>query len=190
MEKTEYYKMPSSAVSILKEKKVLVILPPNFNDEEFNYLSNYFKIAKLDVKIASIGSSAVGAKGTSIKPNIRLSDASADDFDAVIILSDASGTSSQELSENKDILELVKKADKKKKIIAATGMASRIIAAAGILKGKMLTFWRDPDLLKFIKDKGGSYVWEPVVWDGNLITADSPSSVRMFVDTLIDALTR
>jgi putative intracellular protease/amidase len=69
-------------------------------------------------------------------------------------------------------------------------MAPKIMAAADVIRGKVITAWRDPSLVNLLKEKGASYIWEPVVSDENIITTDSPSSVRTFAEMLIDALTR
>ena len=187
----EYYEMPESAVKILKQKKALIIIPPsNFSDEEFTYVYAYLKNAKINVRVASTKESAVGIMGTKVKPDLKLSDVKVDEFDAVLLIGECTGIVKHDMSNNNEILDLLKKADKKKKIVAGTGMAPRIMAAAGIVKNKMLTAWRDPEIVEFLKQSGASYIWEPVVSDENIITADSPSSVRMFVKMLIDAFTR
>jgi protease I len=187
----DYYEMPKSALNILKEKKILIIIPPSeFSDEEFTYVYAYLRNAKLDVRVASTESSAMGIMGTKVKPNIKFSDAKTIDFDAILILGECTGLVKHNLSENNEILNLIKNSNKKKNIIAATGMATKIIAEADVIKGKLVTAWRDPKLVDLIKKHGGSYVWEPVVSDENLITADGPSSVKVFTEMLIDALTR
>jgi protease I len=189
--KLDYYRMPHLAARVLKEKKVLLILPSvNFSEQEFDYIYDYLKRAQLSVKIASVSGTARGDAGMEVKATIRLSDVEPDDFDAILLLGDVSGSQIHELSENPTILQIVKRADAKKKILAATGRAPQAIAQACLLKGRMMTAWRDPGIASLIKQKGGSYVWEPVILDGNLITADGPSSVAVFTDMLIDALTR
>ena len=191
MDKKDYYLMPSSAASILREKKVLLILPPSdFNDKEFDYLYHYLKKARLSITITSLKATAVSSAGVSITTQIKPADVEVEDFDAIVILGDASGSCVEQFCEDQDIVRIIKKADAKKRIIAASGMAPRALASAGILKGKMLTSWRDPSLVSSIERAGGTYQWEPVVSDGTLITADSPSSVSTLADMLIDALTR
>jgi protease I len=182
--------MPRSAVNILKQKSVLIIVPPsNFSDEEFTYLYSYLKNAKVKVKVASISKKASGLMGTEVKPDVKLSDVKVKDYDAIVVIGEC-GISKHNLSGNQELLKLVKKANTKKKIVAATCMAPKIMAAADVIRGKVITAWRDPSLVNLLKEKGASYIWEPVVSDENIITTDSPSSVRTFAEMLIDALTR
>lgn len=191
MPNPEFYRMPSSAARILKEKTVLLVLPPSgFSEPEFDYIYQYLRKARLGVKIATTSKTARGSAGLEVKPTVRLSELEDDDFDALVVLGDSSGASVQALSQESSLASLLRKACAKKRILGAIGVAVHALVACCPIKGRMMTAWRDPSLVSLIEQKGGSFVWEPVVVDGNLITADGPSSISMFTEALIDALTR
>ena len=70
---------------------------------------------------------------------------------------------------NNDAIDLIKKFNESNKIIAAICSGTMMLISAKILKGKKVTgyyAWKDD-----IENAGGTFVDEPSVIDGNLITS-------------------
>jgi protease I len=100
------------------KKILLVIAQEQFRDEECFVPKQLFEAAGAEVTVAAESTkTAIGTLGGSIKPDIRISDARIDDYDAIVI-SGGSG-SKKYLWDNKALQKLVKEADAQKKIVSA-----------------------------------------------------------------------
>lgn len=185
------YRIPSSASRILSKKKILVVIAPkNFRDEEFSTPVEIFKKSGIKVDVASTTTSpAVGMLGMKVKPDLSLKDVEIGKYDALVLVG-GQGVVESGLPDNKILQDIIKKASFENKVVAAICLASRILAKAGVIKDKIMTAWRDMDSIEMIETAGGTYIREPVVVDGNLITADGPVSSRIFAESIIDVLTR
>jgi len=84
---------------------------------------------------------------------------------------------------------IVKNAAQQKKIVAAICISPRILAVAGVLKGKRATGWdADHALEKVFKQYDVSYEKKPVVVDDLFVTAAGPDAATDFGDTIIRVL--
>ena len=70
-------------------------------------------------------------------------------------------------------------------------ISPRILAKAGVLQNKKATGWdNDGELAGILSALGAEYVREPVVVDGNLITANGPSAAREWGETIAEMLNK
>ncbi len=68
-------------------------------------------------------------------------------------------------------------------------ISSRILAAAGVLGGKKATGWNEDHKLEGIYKKHGvTYVKEPVVIDGNVVTATGPEAAQSFAQAILKVI--
>jgi protease I len=72
------------------------------------------------------------------------------------------------------------------KPVAAICHAPWTLVEAGVLDGRTLTSW--PSLQTDIRNAGGTWVDEPVVTDGNLITSRNPDDIPSFNNALLEAV--
>ena len=70
---------------------------------------------------------------------------------------------------------------------AAICHAPWTLIEADAVRGKRLTSW--PSLQTDIRNAGGTWVNEPAVVDGNLITSRKPDDIPAFNSALLEALT-
>ena len=163
--------------------KIAVIIPfVNFRDEEYNIPVNFFKQKGYDVIVASnkIGK-AKGMNNTSVEVNKAISDLSHEDFDAIILVG---GTGSDVFWHNKELHQFLKKANKRKTIIAASYKSPVSLAYAGILKNKRATVWiEEKDILE---ELGAYFTGASIEVDDNIITTDGPHSTKMFVQEIYE----
>jgi protease I len=83
----------------------------------------------------------------------------------------------------------MKEADNANKIIGAICYSPRILAKAGLLKGKKATGWNDDNELEGIfNNYGVTYMPSHVVVDGSVITADGPMAATEFAQVIINKL--
>jgi protease I len=105
------------------------------------------------------------------------------DFDAIII---PGGFSPDRLRIIKEVIDFIKEAYKKGKIIAAICHGPQLLISAGIVKGKKCTSYAavKDDLI----NAGAIFVDEPAVKDGNIITARVPDDLPDFCQLIIESL--
>lgn len=66
------------------------------------------------------------------------------------------------------------------KPVGAICLAPPVLARAGLLAGKRATTFPDPRAILELKRGGATYVQQPVVGDGTIVTADGPDSAEAF----------
>jgi predicted dinucleotide-utilizing enzyme len=109
-----------------------------------------------------------------------------DSIDALVI---AGGKGSpQYLWSNPDLLEKVREAYAKGKIVGAICISGVVLAQAGILKGKHATVFPDPVALAEYKKHEVVYEDVGVAVDGNVVTASGPDYARPFAEAILDML--
>lgn len=115
----------------------------------------------------------------------ELKDVKVEDIDAIII---PGGFSPDYLRTSAEVLEFVRKADERGKIIAAICHGPQVLISAGIVKGKKVTSFiavKD-DLI----NAGAEFINQPAVRDGNIITARVPDDLPEFCQLIIEALSQ
>ena len=122
--------------------------------------------------------------GSPVDVDMALSDASADDFDALLLPGGQM---------NPDILRMESKAIQLIRDFAAAGKpiaaichAPWLLIDAGLVNGKTVTSW--PSLRIDLQNAGGVVVDQEVAIDGNLITSRNPNDIPAFSKALVKAL--
>jgi protease I len=166
-------------------KKVAFIIANNgFRDEEFQVPSLVLEENGIDVIVVSLSlDEARGMLGTRVQPHILIDDVKVTNYDAIVFVG---GVGSQEYWDNPTAHKIANEAIKHNKILAAICIAPITLANAGVLKGKKATVWSSE--INRLKAKGAKYIKEPVVRDGNIITADGPTSASLFANKILEAL--
>lgn len=171
-----------------KGKKVLlVIAQEQFRDEECFVPKQLFEAAGVKVTVAAESTeTAKGMLGGTIKPDITLSEARIDEYDAIVI-SGGSG-SRKYLWDNKVLQTLVKEADALKKVISAICISPVVLAKTGVLKGKESTVFKSPDTVRELEEHGAVYLDRDVVVSGRVVTGRDPASADAFGKAVLEAL--
>lgn len=178
-------KEPSEAFT--PKKVLMVIAPKDFEDCEVIEPMAILKANGAQVTLASITTdTAIGLNGFKIKPDIKISDAKVDDYDAIVIPGGTGviGT----LWDNEELRILIQQFNAQNKIIASMCAAPPTLAKAGILKGKTVTMFPWEDGIKELTSRGAIYVNEETVTDGNIVTAKNPAASKSFGLAICDAL--
>lgn len=171
-----------------KGKKILlVIAQEQFRDEECFVPKQLFEAEGVKVTVAAEATKiAKGMLGGTINPDITISDARIDDYDAIVI-SGGSG-SRKYLWDNKALQALVTEADALKKVISAICISPVVLARTGILKGKESTVFKSPDTVRELQEYGAVYLDKDVVISGRVITGRDPASADAFGKAVLKAL--
>ena len=143
----------------------------------------------VDVASSSLGE-AVGKFGKKVNVDKLISEVNLDDYDALVFIG---GPGAVEYIENNQAHQLARQAIEKNKVLGAICIAPDILAKAGVLKGKKATVWSsivDRQPIKVLEDNGAIYLNQPVVKDGNIITANGPSAAKEFGKTIGEELNK
>ena len=154
-----------------------MILAPGFEEIEALTVVDVLRRCDVRIDIAGFDSKFVeGAHDIKVIPDMHLDEINIENYDALILPGGAPGYVN--LRNNTRVIELVKDAFKKGKLVAAICAAPCVLADAGILQGKKATIY--PGMEDEIR-KGGAEVKEDlVVQDGNIVTSRGPSTAILF----------
>jgi len=166
-------------------KVLMAIAPKDFRDEEFQESFDACKNAGFDVTVASVTTdTCIGMFGARVTPDCSIDEVDASQFDAVIVVG---GSGTPVLKQYPRVLQIIQNAAEQNKVLAVICLGPIVLAKAGVLKGKRATVFSSG--VSEIKSSGAEYVPEPVVIDGNLITADGPNAAAEFGEAVVKALT-
>jgi len=168
---------------------LLIIAQKDFQQIEYKDTRAELEKAGLKVKVASITTDiAVGKDGSKVKPDLAVEDANASDYKAIAVIG---GPGAPELGEHDAVLDLLRDAQAKGKVVAAICIAPVVLAKAGVLEGKNATVWNSPldkSGIDDIESAGATFVDKPVVVDGKLITGNGPAAAKEFGKAIAAAL--
>lgn len=171
----------------LKGKRVLVVVASkDYRDEELNVPKAALEKegAALTI-VSSRAGKLTGMLGGSAKSEMPISDVNPENFDAVLFVG---GMGSTEFWTNPKAHEIAKKLNEKGRLVSAICLAPVTLANAGLLKGKKATVWNSEG--GTLKKLGANYTDGKVEIDGNIITADRPTSAEAFANAIIEKLTQ
>lgn len=172
----------------LEGKKVLfVICQENFRDEELEHPREEVAAAGAAVEVAARETApAKGMLGAMETPGVRIRDAKASDYDAVVAVG-GRGTP-EHLWNDEDLHRLLREARDAGKVLGGICLSGATLAVAGVLKGVEATCYAT-DASKREMAKGGAiFVEKPVVVSGRIVTANGPPAAREFGKALVSAL--
>lgn len=130
--------------------------------------------------------SAIAKDGSTTPVNVLIEKANPSDYAGIFFIG---GPGAMEHLDNEKSYQLIKQAAQKGILLGAICVSPRILAKAGILKGKKATGWNEDNTLPDIyKEYGVIYVPEDVVVDGSIITATGPSSAKKFGEQIVALL--
>ncbi|MDH7490464.1 MAG: type 1 glutamine amidotransferase domain-containing protein [Anaerolineae bacterium] len=169
----------------LKGKRIAVLAEEMYQELELWYPTLRMREAGAEVKIIGTGSSPTYASkhGYPVTVDAAADQVSSADFDAVII---PGGYAPDRMRRYPAVLKLVREVFERGGVVAAICHAGWVPISAGILKGRRVTsfFAIKDDMV----NAGATWVDEPVVRDGNLITSRTPADLPAFMREFLIAL--
>ena len=163
-------------------KTILLLIENVFRDEEAVYPYYRFKEAGYDVKTVGPekGREYSGKFGIVLKSDLSASETDLDNVIAVII---PGGYAPAKMRINKDMVDIVKNAYLKGKVVAAICHGGWMLAEADIVSGKKVTGYKA--IATDLKNAGGEYIDSEVVIDGNLVTSRTPADLPAFCSSIL-----
>src|SRR6478735_10594645 len=119
--------------------------------------------------------------GRTIRPDLTIDEANADDFDALILPGGVRNPDHLRLHGN--VVELIRDFARQGKPIGAICHGPWLLVEADLLRGKRATSW--PSIRTDLRNAGANVVDEDAVTDGNIVTSRNPDDVDAFTNALI-----
>ncbi len=168
----------------LKGKRIAILAEDLYQDLELWYPALRFREAGAEVVIVGGGAkSYVSKHGYPVKVDLPAEKVSVARLDAVII---PGGYAPDRMRLHAPMVDLVRKAWKAGKVVAAICHGGWMLASAGILRGRRATSYIA------IKDDmvnaGAVFEDSEVVRDGNLVTSRKPEDLPAFCRTILQAV--
>jgi protease I len=168
-------------------KVLFVIAPERFRDEELLEPKLALERHGAAVTVASTRpGAAVGMLGATVAVECTVRQAEAKSYEALVIVGGAG--SPTHLWGSSELRSLVQEFHHAGKPVAAICLSGAVLARAGVLEGKRATVYPTERAILELRRGGATYVAEPVVEDGNLITASGPEAAVAFGAAVITHL--
>lgn len=169
------------------DSRILIIATDGFEDWELFGPRQILQQRGAEVVLASPKTDPIQGylhddPSKTIRPDITLEEASAQDFDALIIPGGLRNP--DQLRMNLKAVALVRDFAAAGKPVAAICHGPWLLAEADVLRGKTATSW--PSIRTDLKNAGATVVDEAAAVDGNIITSRKPEDVEEFTRAVID----
>lgn len=167
-----------------KGKSILILTADDTQDLEFFYPYYRFIEEGYHVDVATPrGGAFQGKQGMGLKQTKAVADVAESHYDLLYI---PGGKAPARLKENELALELTRHFADSGKPIAAICHGAQVLAAAEIIGGIRIAAW--PDVEEEVQEAGARYTNEPVVVDGQFITARWPGDLPAHMQSVLQAL--
>jgi protease I len=175
----------------LTKTKVAILVANGFEQSELTVPRDRLRAAGAQVDIVSPEKGKVKGWrhtdwGDEFEVDLALDDASADDYDALVL---PGGQMNPDfLRGNRKAVELVREFVESGKPTAAICHGPWTLVEADVVRGRQLTSYHS--IKTDIRNAGGEWVDQEVVVDGNLVTSRKPDDLEAFSDKLIEVIAR
>jgi protease I len=168
----------------LEGKRVIALVEDEYEDLELWYPVLRLREEGAEVVVAGLGAPGyTGKHGLAAEPDAHVDELDMRGFDGILVVG---GWAPDKLRRSEKVLQLVRDADAAGKLLGVICHGGWVPASAGVLKGRTMTC--TPGIKDDVMNAGAVYVDEPVVVDGNLVTARRPPDLPAYGAALVDAL--
>jgi protease I len=173
----------------ISNARVLIVATDGFEEWELFGPRRILQQRGADVVLASLTRDPIQATvhddpGKTIRPDLTIDDAHADDFDALILPGGVRNPDQLRLHDN--VIDVIRAFADQGKPIAAICHGPWLLVEADVLRGRTATSW--PSIRTDLRNAGANVVDEAAVTDGNIITSRKPEDVEAFTNALIDLI--
>jgi protease I len=173
----------------ISNARVLIVATDGFEEWELFGPRQILQQRGADVVLASLTRDPIQATvhddpGKTIRPDLTIDDAHADDFDALILPGGVRNPDQLRLHDN--VIDVIRAFADQGKPIAAICHGPWLLVEADVLRGRTATSW--PSIRTDLRNAGANVVDEAAVTDGNIVTSRKPEDVEAFTNALIDLI--
>lgn len=174
-----------TASDVLARAHVAVLVDDMYEDLELWYPVMRLRAAGAEVSLIGDREGKVysGRCGYPALSDIAIEDARSEEFDALII---PGGYAPDRMRRHPKMVELVRDINARHGVIAAICHAGWMLVEADILAGRKATCFFS--IRRDLENGGATFVDEPVVEDGNLITSRTPDDLPLFGEAIVRAI--
>jgi len=173
----------------ISDARVLIVATDGF--EEWELFGPREILQKLDAEVVlaspkrdPIQATVHDDPGKTIRPDITVDEALADDFDALILPGGVRNPDNLRI--NVRVIQLIKDFAGQGKPVGAICHGPWLLVEADLLRGRTATSW--PSIRTDLRNAGANVVDEVVVVDENIVTSRKPEDVQEFTDAIIDLI--
>lgn len=164
--------------------RVAMVLAKNFEDIEATDPKEYLERQGAEVTIIGIERGEIeGKKGATLTADATFADVSANDFDLLVI---PGGGSPENLRIHDPAVAFTRRFVESGRPVASICHGPQLLISAKVLEGRTVTCVNK--IRDDVINAGATYVDEPLVEDGNLISARVPGDLPAFDEALGRAL--
>ncbi|MFP7569153.1 type 1 glutamine amidotransferase domain-containing protein [Marivita sp. S2033] len=173
----------------IETAKILIISTNGFEQSELEFPRDQLRAKGATVHVATLDGKAIkGWEGSDwgreAEADLKVSDVSADDYNALVI---PGGQINPDLLRvDEDVLELVRTFHDQGKTIAAVCHAPWVLVEAGILDGRDATSY--PSIKTDVINAGAKWHDKEVVVDEAIITSRKPDDLKAFVAKIVEEI--
>jgi protease I len=176
-------------VPLIPESRVLIVATDGFEEWELFGPREILQKRGAEVVLASPKLDPIQATihddpGKTIRPDLTVDQANADDFDALILPGGVRNPDHLRMSVK--AIELIKQFASQGKPIGAICHGPWLLVEADLLRGKTATSW--PSIRTDLRNAGANVIDQAAVTDGNIVTSRNPQDVEEFTNALIDLI--
>ena len=173
----------------IQDARILIMATDGFEESELFGPRAILKECGANVMLASPSLTPIQATvrddpGRTIKPDLTIAEAKAENFDALILPGGVINPDA--LRTNRFAVELVRSFAAARKPVAAICHGPWLLVEADQLKGRRATGWKS--IRTDMRNAGAILSDDRVVADGNIITAQAPEDVEAFTEMLVAAV--
>jgi protease I len=173
-------------VADISNSTILIVATDGFEESELFGPLRILGDRGAEVKLASPDLKPIQATvhddpGKTIRPDLTVDQARAEDFDALILPGGVRNP--DQLRANKAAIDLIRAFADAGKPVAAICHGPWLLVEADLLRGKTATSW--PSIRTDLRNAGANVVDQPAVTDGNIVTSRNPDDVPAFTEALI-----
>jgi protease I len=173
----------------IPDSRVLIVATDGFEEWELFGPRQILQQRGAEVVLASPKRDPIQATihddpGKTIRPDLTVDEALADDFDALILPGGVRNP--DHLRTNVRVIQLIKDFAAEGKPIGAICHGPWLLVEADLLRGRTATSW--PSIHTDLRNAGANVVDEPAVTDGNIVTSRNPQDVEEFTNAVMDLI--
>ena|SRR5665648_42412 len=158
-------------------RKILIMLDKGVEDSEFLY--PYYRFQEegytVDVVASRANETYLGKHGVPLRSNLSPKEVNVENYDGLII---PGGWAPDYMRANNELVNIVKEAFSKGKVVAAICHGPQMLIEADVLRGRRVTCWKS--VVTDVKNAGATFLDEKTVVDQNMVTSQSPLDLPSF----------
>ncbi|HEX3677208.1 MAG TPA: type 1 glutamine amidotransferase domain-containing protein [Sphingomicrobium sp.] len=173
----------------IPDARILIVATDGFEEWELFGPRQILQKRGAEVVLASLTLNPIQATvhddpGKTIRPDLTIDDANADDFDALILPGGVRNPDHLRIHGN--VIALIRRFAEQEKPIGAICHGPWLLVEADLLRDRTATGW--PSIRTDLRNAGAKVVDDAAVTDGNIVTSRNPDDVEAFTNALIDLI--